>query len=182
MDLADGGSLARLTEDVEPWRLAALLEAVARALEHAHSRGIIHCDLKPSNILLDADGEPLLGDFGLAWVRGEGVESLRGFAGTPAYMAPEQLDPSGKITPATDVWALGVILYELLAGRRPFAGASLDELRDAITECNPQALSRSPAVLEAIWRRCLVREPSGRFASAAALAVELKHARAVLCG
>src|SRR5262245_14003569 len=173
MDFAEGGSLARLALPLPPRRAAGLVQVVAEAVQHAHDCGVIHTDLKPSNVLLDREGQPLLSDFGLAWVGCEGGEERRrAFAGTPAYMAPEQFDPDGDIGPATDVWALGVILYELLAGRRPFTAATLDELQRAVCQEEPPSPA-GPAALEAVWRRCLVKDPAGRFASAAELAAAL---------
>jgi serine/threonine protein kinase len=169
------GSLARH----RPGRGAAvdLLAAVARAVHHAHLQGVIHCDLKPSNILLDEEGEPLVSDFGLAQVADDG--GAADLAGTPAYMAPEQLDGRGWPTgPATDVWALGVILYELLTGRRPFAGASLFELHQAVCAAAPPPfavyLAEPDPGLEAVCRRCLAPDPGQRFASAADLAQALQ--------
>jgi serine/threonine-protein kinase len=176
MDLAEGGSLAGLSSAWEARQAADLVATIAEAVAHVHGRGIIHCDLKPSNVLLDADGQPLLGDFGLAWVNGEGGETRRGLAGTPAYMAPEQIAPGNEVIPATDVWALGVILYELLAGQRPFKGTSLEELGRVICQDEPASLQGLATGLEPVWRRCLVKEPTRRFATAAELAHELRRA------
>jgi serine/threonine-protein kinase len=164
---------------------AGLLEKAARAIHYAHGLGVIHCDLKPSNILLDGQGEPLISDFGLARRRAaeagvEGGRDAGAFAGTPAYMAPEQVSEAGEpLTPATDVWALGVILYELLTGRRPFHGGTLPELRDRICAAAPlPPRTHFPGVdadLEAICLRSLAREPAHRHASAEQLADELRR-------
>ncbi|HJT79044.1 MAG TPA: serine/threonine-protein kinase, partial [Gemmataceae bacterium] len=117
MDFAPG-SLARHVPAPSAGRAAALLEKVARAVHFAHQQGVVHRDLKPSNVLLGEDGEPLVSDFGLAWAV-EGQGGAAGLAGTPAYMAPEQLAAAGRgVGPTADVWALGVMLYELLTGRR----------------------------------------------------------------
>jgi hypothetical protein len=179
MDWAAGGSLASGRQGGwEPRRLVALLETVARAVHHAHERGVIHCDLKPSNILLDDLGEPLVSDFGLARLP-TGAGDLDGpgeVVGTPAYMAPEQLDGHGEaVGPATDVWALGVVLYELRTGRRPFVAGTLADLQTAISLQEPAPFGENiadPAV-EAVCRRCLAKDPARRYPSAAELAEAL---------
>jgi serine/threonine protein kinase len=174
MDWAAGGSLASAGGAWEPQRLAALLETVARAVHDAHERGVIHCDLKPSNILLDDRGEPLVSDFGLARLpAGSDLDDPGALVGTPAYMAPEQLDGQGRtVGPATDVWALGVVLYELGTGRRPFAAATLAELYAAICQREPAPVAE--AGLGAVCRRCLAKEPGRRYGSAAELAEALR--------
>jgi hypothetical protein len=183
MPLAGGGSLAGQRQRLagRPRDVVALLEKVARAVHYAHERGILHRDLKPGNVLLDEEGEPLVSDFGLAkFLRGD-VELTRptGVIGTPAYMAPEQVDPRrGRPGPATDVWALGVILYELLAGRRPFVGEE-EELRQGISRDDPpspRALSSGlDRALEAVVLKCLEKAPGRRYASAAELADDLRR-------
>jgi serine/threonine-protein kinase len=180
MDWAPG-SLARRPGPPDPAREIALLATVARAVQHAHDQEVVHCDLKPSNILLDAAGEPLISDFGLARLptSDQGADGPGEIVGTPAYMAPEQLALGQPVGPATDVWALGVILYELATGRRPFAGASLLELQETVCCQAPPPFAQHVADpdprLEAICRRCLDREPGRRFASAAELAQALEH-------
>src|SRR5262245_4249580 len=136
MELIEGGSLAQqLTQAPLAARPAAeLLEKLARAVHYAHQRGVIHRDLKPSNVLLMTDGTPKVSDFGLARRLGEssslgGEPSARtqtgAVLGTPSYMAPEQAAGQGKEAgPATDVYALGAILYECLTGQPPFRGAT----------------------------------------------------------
>jgi serine/threonine-protein kinase len=202
MDYVPQGSLAaqasRLTGQVEV--VASLMEKVARAVEHAHQRGILHRDLKPSNILLDDLGEPLVCDFGLAALlesdpeglpeatfRERDAEALAKWAprftrtgariGTPAYMAPEQFAVGGRASRAADVWALGVILYELLTGRLPFTADDPSALAGAIRATAPPPPSAVCAQLDrrldAIVVRCLAKDPRARYASAAALAHDL---------
>jgi hypothetical protein len=174
MDWAPGGSLASAGRPWEPRRLAGLLETVARAVHDAHERGVIHCDLKPSNILLDDRGEPLVSDFGLARLPAGGdLDDAGALVGTPAYMAPEQLGGhAGAVGPATDVWALGVVLYELWTGRRPFVAATLADLHAAICLQEPAPFEQSG--LGTVCRRCLAKEPVRRYRSAAELAEALR--------
>jgi hypothetical protein len=186
MDWAAGGSLASPGPAWEPRRLVGLLESVARAVHDAHERGVVHCDLKPSNILLDDRGEPLVSDFGLARLPAAGgdLDGPGEVVGTPAYMAPEQLDGPGRaVGPATDVWALGVVLYELWTGRRPFTAATLADLQAAICLEEPAPVAEHLAAadpgLAAVSRRCLAKEPGRRYRSAAELAEAL---RAYLAG
>jgi serine/threonine-protein kinase len=181
-----GGSMAyhRPRLAAEPARAVALMEKVARSVHHAHEHGILHRDLKPSNILLEENDEPVVSDFGLAKVEGEEADLTQTGAvlGTPAYMAPEQA--AGRlrdIGPATDVWALGVMLYELLAGHRPFVGESSDEVKMKILLERPSALRKAcpnlPPALEAVILKCLEKEPGRRYATAGALADELARCR-----
>jgi hypothetical protein len=130
MPYIEGSPLSRLIDSNNPWspaRAAALIRQLALAVEALHQRGLIHRDLKPSNVLIRPDGSPVLMDFGLArsfTEQGRRLTQSGAALGTPAYMAPEQiLGESASIGPATDVYELGVILYELLAGGLPFGGA-----------------------------------------------------------
>jgi serine/threonine-protein kinase len=170
MQYAVGGSLGDRRQHFTPDAAALLVEKVARALQHAHDRSVLHRDLKPSNILLDEQGEPLIGDFGLAKIWDSDVElTCQGeLVGTPAYMAPEQAEGSSEaLTGAVDVWAVGVILYELLTGRRPFWSKSRDEVLTQIRSQEPPApRSLAPEVdprLEAIVLRCLEKDPTRRY-------------------
>src|SRR5213079_3065880 len=109
----------------DPRRAVALMAKVARAVQYAHEQGILHRDLKPGNILLDARGEPMVSDFGLAkWIEATSdlTRTMTVF-GTPGYIAPEQVQsPAENVTPAVDVYSLGAILFELLSGQPPFLG------------------------------------------------------------
>src|SRR5262249_30308495 len=130
----EGSDLKRKIEESRPSlrESAALVAAVAEALHHAHRRGLVHRDVKPSNILLDTGVKPYVADFGLA-LRKEGFGKGPGFAGTPVYMSPEQARGEGhRVDGRSDIFSLGVVFYELLTGRCPFRGETQDELLDQI--------------------------------------------------
>jgi WD40 repeat protein len=167
----------------QPRDAAALVATIARAVHHAHQRGILHRDLKPGNILLDGSQHtPFVSDFGLAkWIGRENRLTLAPAAlGTPHYIAPEQAaGASTELTTAADTYSLGAILYELLTGRPPFvADTALETLR-LVTETRPEPpriLEPSvPRDLEVICLKCLAKEPAARFGSAAALADDLER-------
>ena len=159
-----------------------LLLAAASAVGHAHAAGIVHRDLKPANLLVDEAGQVRVADFGLALV--EGLDRLTGdgeVVGTPSYMAPEQTQPGGaEASPATDVWALGVILYEALTGSRPFPASRWLELRDQIQRAQPrpprELHPELPPALERVCLRALAADPGQRYPDARALAAELAEA------
>lgn len=180
LELAEGGSLRRKVRHATlPWREAAeLVERVAGTLEGLHREGIIHRDLKPENILLQGDGRPLLSDFGLAKDLGDadGELTAAGFAlGTVGYMAPELLDGRrDQLGPWTDVFALGAVLFELIAGRPPFSGQTLNEAARSIREDSVTALPDVPASLNVTIRRCLAKEHTARYPDAGALAAALR--------
>lgn len=183
MKLIEGTSLAsqRDTFRADLPRAIRLLAAVARAVQYAHEHGIVHRDLKPSNILLDAANAPFVTDFGLA-LRLDGDDRLTAsgaVVGTPAYMAPEQAETVKAVGPSADVWALGVILYELLAGHVPFAGATPLEMLHQVMQAEPPPFGREvrgwARVLEGVCLRCLQRDPARRYASAGQLADDLER-------
>ena len=183
MDYIEGGDLAaRLrVEAVAPREAALLMSKVADALAYSHEKGVLHRDLKPSNILLDG-AEPKLADFGLASQidPGGSLTAATHILGTPHYLAPEAIaGGSAEQTVASDVYSAGVILFEMLTGRTPFAGASAAELPALVREAEPPSVRLlAPAVprdLETICLKCLERDPARRYASAAELAGDLRR-------
>jgi serine/threonine protein kinase len=164
-------------------RAAALLEAVARAVQFAHAHGILHRDLTPRNVLVDGDDRPYVADFGLAkWLEAAPNLTRPGdWLGTPSYMSPEQAENAARVTPASDVYSLGATLYALLTGRPPFGAAGALETLLQVKYCEPVAPRRlNPAVppeLEAIALTCLHKDPGRRFGTAAELANELQRYR-----
>jgi eukaryotic-like serine/threonine-protein kinase len=186
MKLIEGASLVRemggFTAD--PRAAARLIATVARAVHHAHQRGVLHRDLKPGNILIDKEGQPHVADFGLAKrIEGESDQTLSGaVVGTPCYMAPEQAAGRNTgLTTSADVYALGAILYEMLTGRPPFrAGTPLETLMQVRHEEPEPPCKARPGVprdLEVVCLKCLRKDPSGRYASAEALAEDLERWR-----
>jgi WD40 repeat protein/predicted Ser/Thr protein kinase len=184
MKLIAGESLAKRLNDyiADPRRTARLVSVVARAIHHAHQRGILHRDLKPANVLIDTSGQPHVTDFGLAKrIDSDSLETCSGtLVGTPAYMAAEQASSKwGAVTTSTDVHGLGAILYALLTGRAPFGGATpldtLDQVREKPPEPPTKLNPRVPRDLELICLKCLEKDPALRFNSAGAMAEELER-------
>ncbi len=193
MDVIEGVSLADRVRagPLPPREAATLLAAVARAVEHVHGQGVLHRDLKPQNILIDAAGQTRIVDFGIA--RDEQADrdlTMTGeMTGTPAFMAPEQVEPgsrsgsgsreSSRIGPWTDVYGLGAVLYATLTGRPPFGGDGMAQLMIAICERPPEAprarVSAIPVELDAVCLRALEKKPEERYASAGALADDLER-------
>ena len=166
----------------EPRSIASMLTKISRAVHFAHQRGIVHRDLKPTNVLIDREGEPHLTDFGLA-KRLESASHLthtQTVLGTPAYMAPEQAAGlNDQVTGAADIYSLGAILYEMLAGQPPFTGRTPLDVLQQVRERNPRAprsLNRAiPRDLEIISLKCLQKEPRRRYTSAEELANDLER-------
>ena len=160
-------------------RIARLVAILARALHYAHEQGVIHCDVKPGNILIDSHGQPHLTDFGIALLLNrEGLLTNSGVIGTPRYMSHEQASGRrGDVTAATDIHGLGVILYELLTGQPPFCAATPNETLRQVMEREPAAPHDSNRVvnrdLSIICLKCLEKNTRHRYASAAELADDL---------
>src|SRR5207245_320192 len=185
MQLVEGRRLDEVikSESMPNRRAAELITKLARTVHYAHKRGILHRDIKPGNILIDADGEPHLTDFGLAklveresTLTGALVEGL----GTPSYMAPEQAaGDAAKLTSATDVYGLGAVFYHLLTGQPPFVGGTIYETVRLLLETEP----RHPRVwnpkidrdLSTICSKCLEKDQQRRYSSALALAEDLER-------
>ncbi len=159
-------------------QIVAMMVKTARAVAFAHERGVLHRDLKPSNILVDEMGEPHVTDFGLAKLvnQDSGITRSAAMLGSPSYMAPEQADSrQADVTMATDVYGLGAVLYELLAGRPPFVGASPLATAKMVVEQMPERLEAVPRDLATICLKCLEKEPSQRYATALELAEDLER-------
>jgi eukaryotic-like serine/threonine-protein kinase len=182
LEYVDGGSLSeRIGGKPQPVDEAAQqVELLARAMAYAHERGVVHRDLKPANILLTKDGQPKITDFGLAKrLESDSSQTKSGtLMGTPNYMAPEQARGLVRdVGPLADVYALGVILYEMLTGRTPFLGASILDTLQQVRNQEPVPPSRLqpkvPRDLETICLKCLEKEPAKRYEGAAQLADDL---------
>ena len=183
MKFVAGTTLARLLADgpLEPREAAALLVPVAKAIQFAHRAGLLHRDLKPSNILIDEEGQPHVTDFGLAkriTTDQTGLTRTGAIVGTPSYMSPEQADGRrGAIGPASDVYSLGTILYQMLTGRPPFQAVSPVDTLLMVLEQDPvpprMLNAKADRDLEMIALKCLQKLPQLRYASAEGLAADL---------
>ena len=177
----DGQSLAELEKPVE-WRQACGWVAdIAEAMSYAHRQEVVHRDLKPANIMIDDAGDIRVIDFGLALDNSEHLQSRQDYGGSPAYMAPEQVGGQVHLFDArVDVWAMGVILYELLTGNRPFRGPRSSDVLIKI-QSKPAAPLRTfcpeiPDQVEQIVLACLAKRPDDRVATSADLAGQLRAA------
>ena len=183
MGFVEGQSLAQRVAEgpLPPREAASLMVQIAEAVQYAHEKEVIHRDLKPGNVLLDAQGHPKVTDFGLAKkLRSDSALTASGqIMGTPSYMPPEQAEARADIGPLADVYSLGAILFCLLTGRPPFQAANVMETLKQVLEQDPPAPrtlnAAIPLDLETIALKCLRKEPHRRYASARELAEDLNR-------
>jgi WD40 repeat protein len=180
MEHLGGGSLADRIRDrpMPPRAAATLVAALAGAVHAAHRRGVVHRDLKPANVLYSTDGTPKVVDFGLARHASSELTATHAVMGTPSYMAPEQAEGRSRdVGPATDVYALGAVLYECLTGRAPFKGETAALTLEMVRTRNPvpprSLVPGVPRDLETVCLKCLRKEPGQRYAGADQLAADL---------
>lgn len=179
-DYVPGRTLRNLidTESLSEREVVKLLRKIAVALHHAHAKGIFHRDVKPANILIDEQGEPHVADFGLArWDALNDTGKRKTRLGTPAYMSPEQAQGESHLADArSDLWSVGVMMFEMLSGQRPFKGNAKEVMRSVCDSDAPALRAKQPAApldLEAICGKCLARDPELRYPSCQHLADDL---------
>ncbi len=178
MELLGGGTVTRRQADMPPEDACAVGLAVAAALAYAHGRGVLHRDIKPDNILFDTVGLLKVTDFGIAKIIEGSAATASAIVGTPVYMAPEQI-MGGRLGPTTDLYALGVLLYQLLTGAPPFDPTlPLPVLAQKHLDAIPPPLVGVPVPVAAVVRRALAKDPAARQLSAHAFALDLAHAAA----
>ena len=184
MDFVDGPNLAEVirTDPPSPKKAARIIQEVAEAVNYAHQEGIVHRDIKPSNILIDPSGDVQITDFGLALRVGDGSQLTQSgqILGTPAYMPPEQaLGKRDLVGPASDIYAMGAVLFEMLTGRPPFRGESASDTIRQLLDTEPlaprQLNTKTPRDLETICLKCLDKQPHQRYGTAALLADDLSR-------
>ena len=188
MELVDGHDLSTLIALSEPLPLERKLDLVIdvlQGLSYAHERGVIHRDIKPSNVRIASDGSVKIMDFGIARLQSADVTGSGAIVGTPTYMAPEQIT-NGAITPATDVFAVGCLLYELLTYRKPFEGETVHGVLYQVLTTDPKPLRATvpsiPAALERVVSKALIKVPEGRYETARQMQSALFAIRAALSG
>ena len=183
LEFCPGGPLSERLRAGEPLTARAAAETVGRiaaGVAAAHEEGIVHRDLKPGNVLLAADGEPKVADFGLAKRAASDLTATQAVMGTPSYMSPEQAGGKTKfVGPQADVWSLGVILYECLTGARPFPGATAEEVLAQVLSAEPPPIRTAkpdvPRDVDLICRKCLEKNPADRYPTARELADDLER-------
>ena len=188
MEFIQGVDLERLIELGEPLSLQARLDIiidVLTGLSFAHKRGIVHRDIKPANIRVAEDGRAKIMDFGVAHLASSSMTSTGSILGTPTYMAPEQIT-EGKTSPATDIFAVGGVLYQVLTLKKPFEAPTLQNLFFKIITETPRTITELmpglPPALDRIVRKAMAKEPTDRYASALDMANDLTNVRSKLSG
>lgn len=180
MELIEGSPLSELLakKELGPDELTRIVEGASKGVACAHERGIVHRDLKPANILVTREGEAKVGDFGLAHLMDSTTQLTKtgSSLGTPLYMAPEQVEGRSKeVSPASDVYALGAILFEAVVGAPPFTGATAAEIYGKIVRVLPRVKPGMPRDLETILLKCLEKDPRRRYSTAGDLAGDLRR-------
>ncbi|RMG06679.1 MAG: serine/threonine protein kinase, partial [Planctomycetota bacterium] len=172
-------TLADAFAELGPLERVRRVAEAADALGHAHAQGVVHRDVKPANLLVDAAGRVRVADFGVALASDqERLTRTGAWVGTPSYMAPEQLT-GGPVGPPADVWSLGVVLYEALAGELPFAGDSLVSLAASMERGAPPLRAADlPPALGSVCARALAKDPARRYPDGTAFAAALREALA----
>jgi hypothetical protein len=188
MEYVEGADLSDIMERGDPLPLTGKIDImvdVLHALDYAHSRHVVHRDVKPGNIRVSVDGRAKLMDFGIARLEKSDLTRSGVMIGTPDYMAPEQVT-SGEISAATDVFAVGVVLYEFLTHRRTFEGDTLHAVLYKVVHDQPPPLkdvdARIPASLQPVLDKALAKDPAARYQSAGAMARDLSTVRTALSG
>ena len=185
MLFVEGTSLTHWMREREvcPVHVLAIMNLLAEAVHHAHEAGVIHRDIKPGNIMMTPDDRPIIMDFGLTrdlTHTGSALTPAGMMMGTPTYMSPEQIMADDRVGPATDIYSLGVVMYELLTGWLPFSG-NVTRLVTSIVSQPPPPLRTYVADIdpriESVCLRALEKEPQARFATAEAFADEIEHVR-----
>ncbi|MEX0726782.1 MAG: serine/threonine-protein kinase, partial [Planctomycetaceae bacterium] len=181
-ELVEGRSLAELAKagQLDRFTIVRLIAEAAEAVHYSHRQSLVHRDLKPSNIMVNAEGQALITDFGLAVNEANQRGRSGDIAGSPAYMSPEQVrGEAHRMDGRTDIWSLGVILYELLTGRRPFKGKNHEEIFEEILHREPkpprQVNDTLPKELEACILKCLEKSVKSRYTTAGDLASDLRQ-------
>jgi serine/threonine protein kinase len=190
LEWIDGPDLSRLLQASTPPISQAVSWVIqaAEAVEHAHQRRVVHCDLKPGNLLLRPDGAIVVSDFGLARSLSVDASAAAPWEGTASFMAPEQIDCSfGSVSATTDVYGLGAVLYTLLTGHPPYQGTrAIDVIAQILSASEPPSLNNlqrliPPTIVE-VCQRCLATAPCDRFPTAQALADELRRHPEIVLG
>lgn len=172
MEYLEGQTLDTLLQSgpLSPVKAQRIVAQAADALDAVHARGIVHRDIKPANVMVDASGHVKLMDFGIARQHDDTIVTQTGaLVGSPSYLSPELVRGEG-FTPSSDIWSLGVLLYEMLAGKPPFGGATLPAVLYQVSHDDPPPLSGMTPAMQAVLERALAKDPDARFPSARALA------------